>query len=537
MEQINRQVRKAQRQLALNRFVRVLGWCWFVTLLIAAALIVLDKFRPTGVQPWIWGAGAVGLGVLAAAFWAATRGRGPIDAAIEIDRRFRLKERVSSALAMSDQERETPLGQALVDDAERRVRRIDLSEHFAISPGRQLLLPLIPAAIAVLVALFLPAAANSRAQANTDPKVKEQIENSSKDLRRKLVEKRKRAQEQGLKDAEELFKRLEEGTDDLPDRSKGQVKQAMVKLNDLARQIKDRRQELGGADQVRQQLDQLKSIERGPADEFLKAVKQGDFGKAIEELEKLKAKVAEGNLDDQQRQQLAKQLDQMQEKLQKLVDAHRQAQEDLEKRINQARQEGRGADADNLQQQLDALRQQMPQMNQLQNLAEKLGKCGQCLRDNQLQEAGDMLDNVQADVASLQEQLGELDMLNEALGQLAQCRDQMNCPQCQGRGCGACQGKIPGVGLGAGRGKGDRPEEENDVSFYDTRATVKTGQGSASVVGEVDGRNYRGDVQLEMHQQYQAARRQSADPVTVQHLPRGYQEHALDYLDRLREGK
>jgi hypothetical protein len=65
---------------------------------------------------------------------------------------------------------------------------------------------------------------------------------------------------------------------------------------------------------------------------------------------------------------------------------------------------------------------------------------------------------------------------------------------------------------------------------------MKVGPGAATVVGEVEGPNLKGDVQLKMQEQYEAARRQSADPVTIQHLPRGYQDHALEYLDRLREG-
>ncbi len=535
MEKLNKQVRKAQRWLGLQRFVGVLGWCWFFALVIALGAIVLDKFRPTGVAPWIWGVGALGVGVLAASCWAVIRGRGPVDAAIEIDRRFGLKERVSSAIAMSDEERESPLGRALVADAARRVRRIDVGEHFTISPGRQILLPLIPAVIAVLVALFVGPLRSNRAQATTDPAVKKQIEKSSDSLRQKLVEQRKRAQEQGLKDAQDLFKRLEEGTEDLAKRSKGDRRQALVKLNDLSREVKQRRQELGGAEQVRKQLGQLKQIEEGPADKFLEAVKQGEFSKALQELDQLKSKLADAKLSDEEKEKLARQLEQMRDKLEKLAEAQREAEEDLERRIQQARQAGRQGEADKLQEQLDQLRQQRPQMDQIQNMANKMGQCAQCLRDGQLKDAGNMLDGLQADVQNLQEQLQELDMLNEAMGQLGQCRDQMNCAKCGGAGCMACQGP-PGVGLGRGRGKGPRPEAEDQVDFIETTPPMKVDRGSASIVGEVEGPNLRGDVQQEMKAQIQAARAQSADPVTIQHLPRGYQQHALEYQSRLREG-
>ena len=559
MEKLNRQVRKAQRWLGLQRFVGVVGWCCFVALLIALAVIVLDKFRPLGVEAWvqrgaalggvgqleprvvemlkacIWAGAALMLGVSAAIFYALIRGRGPIDAAIEIDRRFGLKERVSSAMAMSEEERESPLGQALADDAARRVGRIDVGEHFGISPGRQILLPLIPGVIAILVAIFVGPLGSNQAQATTDSGHTKQIEKSSDSLRQKLVEQRKRAGERGLEDAQDLFERLEEEADDLATRSKGDRKQALVKLNDLSRQVKQRRDELGGTEQIRKQLGQLKRIEEGPADEFLKAVRQGDFNKALEELKQLKSKLAEAKLSDEQKEKLARQLEQMQQKLEKLAAAQREAEQDLERRIQQARQAGRQGEADELQEQLDQLRQQRPQMDQLQNMANKMGQCAQCLRDGQLKDAGNMLDGLQADLQDLESQLQELEMLDEALGQLGQCRDQMNCRKCGGAGCQACQGP-PGVGLGRGQGKGPRPEAEDTIDFIETTPPMKVDRGSASLVGEAEGPILKGDVQTQMNAQIQAARTQSADPVTIQHLPREYQQHFREYQNRLREG-
>jgi tetratricopeptide (TPR) repeat protein len=542
MEQLKRQVGRAQRWLGLQRFVGVLGWCCSATLLVALVMIVVDKIWPTGVAPWTWAtswaAGAVALGISAAAFWAVFRGSGPIEAAIEIDRRFRLKERVSSALAMSQEERETASGQAVVDDAVRRVRRIDVGEHFTLAPGRQILLPLIPAVLAFLVAwLVSPAAVDQQAQANTDPQVQKQIEQSTKSLRQKLVEQRKRAQEQGLKDAEDLFKRLEEGTDDLAEKAQGERKKALVKLNDLAREIQQRREQLGGAEKIQQQLRQLKNIDQGPADKLLKAVQQGDFKQAREELEKLKEQLAGGDLNDEQRKQLANQLNQMEEKMKKLAEAHRQAEQDLQNRADQARQAGRPDEANELEEQLNKLRQQLPQMEMLQDLANKLGQCAECLNGGQLKEAASTLDGLQADLSSLEQQLQEMQMLDEALGQLGQSRDQMSCSQCGGVGCGACQGQIPGMGLGEGRGIGDRPEEENDVKFYDTQASVKTGPGAASIVGEVEGPNIRGDVQQEMKEQYEATQRRSTDPLVGQQMSREHRRHAQEYFDRFREGE
>lgn len=530
MEQLERQVRQARWWLGVQRFLGVLGWCCFAAMVVALAVIVVDKFWPTGVAAWIWGTGAVGLGLATALGWAVLRGRGPLEAALEIDRRCGLKERVSSTLSMSDEDRHTAAGEALQEDALRRVRRVDVGEHFRVSPGRQIFLPLVPAVLAVLVVLFIhPAGVENPAAADSD--VKKQIDKSAKSLRQKLLEQRKLAEEKGLKDAQHLFEQLEEGVEELTAKNPGDRKRALVKLNDLARELQERRQRLGGAENIQKQLKQLKSTTRGPADKFLQQIKQGDFKKALDELKKLRDDLAAGKLGEEEQAALAKQLAEMQQKLQDLVDAHREAEKDLEKRLQQARQEGREGDAEKLQQQLNKLQQQLPQMNQLEDLANKLGQCANCLQDGQLQNAEGLLGQLQADLNGLQQEFQELDLLDQAMEGLGECRNQMNCGICGGAGCGACQGE-PGVGMGEGRGIGPRPEEETDVGFRPSNVPQKVGPGAASVVGEADGPNIPGSVQQRIQEQYDSPRHEAADPLAGRRMPRSHREHAREYFDR-----
>jgi len=425
---LERQVRRARRRLDAQRLVYALGWCWFATLLAALVLIAAGKFRPLGVSDWVWGAGALGLGLLAAVVWTVVTGRDSIHAAIEIDRRFSLGERVSSALAMSSAQRQSEAGQALIGDAAGRVERIDVCQRFGITARRQLLLPLLPALVVVLVALLVaPAVMENPAEAKTDEAaIQKKMEQSSANLRRSLSQRRQEAREKGLKEAEQLFQKLEEGTESLVSKSQGDRKKVLGKLNDLAQQIQKRRKELGGADKVKQQLNQMRDFGRGPANRFAKAISRGDFGQAMKELAKLKAELDRGNLSDDERKKLAEQLDKMKDKLKNLVDAHKAAQDDLKKRIDQQRRAGRDDQADKLQEQLDKLCQQSPQMNQLGQLADRLGKCSRCLDDGQLADAAEMMGNLEASLSDLREQLQELEMLDDAMGQLAQCRDQMN---------------------------------------------------------------------------------------------------------------
>jgi len=537
MEEVHKQVRLAQRRLTMQRFVSVLGWCWFAALLIAFAIILVDKYRPLRVQAWIWLAAAVALGLLAAIVWSMHKRGRLLDAALEIDRRFALKERVSSTLAMPPEDVQSEAGQALTADALRRVKRINVAEKFTVVPPRKLLLPLAPAFAAILVLLFVnPAAVDNSASAKPENlETKPQVKKASESVRKQLAQRREQAKKEGLQEAERLFKKLEDGTRELaltpPDREK-----ALGKLNDLARQLQDRRQELGGAEKVKEQLDQLKNVGRGPADKFAQAAGKGDFKQALEELKKLQNQLENSKLTDQEKADLAKQLEQMKDKLNKLAEGHKAAQADLQKRAEQMRQAGQAADAEKLEQQLSQMQKQAPQMQQLQNLANKLGQCTQCLKKGDAKNAAKALGEMQACMENLQQQMEEMKMLDGAMQQLAEAKDQMVCPNCGGEGCELCKGK-PGMGLGKGRGEGERPEAKTKTSFYDSQVKQKVGQGTATVVDLVDGPNVKGNVESQIQREFDSTRRGATDPLTGRQIPKKLSQHAREYFDNLREGE
>ena len=114
-------------------------------------------------------------------------------------------------------DRETEAGQALIADADARLRRIAVLEKFPVRPPRHLLLPLLPALLLAAVMIFRPPMTGNEAEATetaaTQPPL--EVKKSADDLRQKLAERRKQAEKEGLKDATELLKRLEEGTKEL----------------------------------------------------------------------------------------------------------------------------------------------------------------------------------------------------------------------------------------------------------------------------------------------------------------------------------
>lgn len=543
MDVLKQQVRRARRRLTVQRFLRVLSWCWFAALLAAAVPVVIDKYRPLGLLTWAWPAIALGAGFVVALAWCWFTRRSELEAALEIDRRFGLKERISSTFALLPEQVETAAARALIDDAVKRVERLHVGDQFRVRLGRWAWLPIAPAAIVFLLAVFFNPAVNEQKAGGSVPSVaeKKRIKTSAEAMRRKLIERRKDAREKDLKDAEELFAKLEQGAKQLTKADVNDRKQALVELNDLAKDIEKRKQQLGGGDQLQNQLKNLKNIEKGPGDKLADAMRQGDFNQALKELKQLREKLAKGDMDAKSKADLQKQLQQMEEKIRKVADAHKKMEQDLKKQIAEKKAKGQHNEAKQLEQQLAKLQQNKSQMQQMKKMADQLGQCSKCMQQGDKAGAMASMKQLEQQLSELQQQADELAMLDDALSELDMAKDSMNCQECGGEGCAACMGMGKrygrGMGLGKGRGQGARPEEKTGTGFYDTKVKQQTGKGAALVVDLVDGPNMKGQVQQEIQTEFQSVRAGETDPLTSQQLPRAYREHSLKYFDSFREGK
>src|SRR5688572_14377258 len=110
MDQLREQVARARRRLVLEQFLGRLVTCLFAVLVVAAVAIGVPRGVTIENLPpdWdtIWFVGALGAGFLAAAVWTLISNRSPLEAAVEIDHRFELRERVASSLSLSPDEHE-----------------------------------------------------------------------------------------------------------------------------------------------------------------------------------------------------------------------------------------------------------------------------------------------------------------------------------------------------------------------------------------------------------------------------------------------
>lgn len=544
METLLRHVRQARRRLLWQALLPALCWGWGGGLLAAAVVQAASNLRGWGFWPWLTAAGGLALGSVAAGGWVFLRRPPLLEAAVEIDRRFHLRERVSSALVLDETRRASPVGQALVRDAVRHLRPLALEERFALRATPRMALPLL-AGMAALVAAMLVGPWGSPPQAAAAATAEAQnVQRQIEELRRRLAETRRQVAEQGLKEADDVLAKIEKELDDLKQqqRQKPDAREALVKLNDLSRQLQERRAASGGAEQLRQQFKQLGTIRQGPAEEFAKALQRGDFQRAADELENLRRQLQQENLDAAAKQALQEQLEALQEKLAQMA----QAQQEQLTRLQQQLADHEAAGGD--QAQRDALEEQIADLQQRMNnalldqLANELGQVASSLKQGDPQQAQQALEGLQGQLSQLQQQLDQMQALDQALDQLGQCKGCL----CQGGGGregqgqrgggqadkqGAGQGQGAGFGLGHGQGAGERPEEPDQTGTFDTTVSQQDNSAAAVAVGLADGPNAKGRVREAIEAQFRDDAPAKTDPLVNQRLPRSYRDHTREYFE------
>lgn len=570
MEELTRQVARARQRMTLQQFVRIAPWSLFATLLVALIGIAIPKIWPLEITStdqgwqtwfWSWAGGGIGLGLLIATIWTYAVRRPAMEAAIEIDRRFGLKERVSSSLCLGNEERQTEVGQALVEDAVKRVSAIDVRERFGVATSWPAILPLAPLAGLFALALVANASLENKEISAADAAAKkaaEQVKKSAEELKKKVADRRKEAEQRGLEDADMLLKKLQEGLDQLSSKEQVDRKAAMVKINDLAKELEKRRDQLGGAEKLKKQFEQMKNLARGPAEKAGKAIQEGDFKKALKETKKLQEQLSSGKMTPEDQKQLAKQLGEIQKKIDDMAAAHEQAKQELSEQIQKMQEKGDLAAASKLQEKLDQLKKLDQEMGKMKDMAAQLGKASDQLQKGDANAAAKELAKAAENLEGMQSKLDELQTINEMMDEIADAKNAMNCPECNGAGCEHCkqggQGQNSskmgrgmgrqagkqgqrGNGLGKGRGQGERPEEETDTGAFDTKVNGKPKAGEAIRAGFADGANLPGRTLQDVRESIGSSLSSDPDAQNYQRLPKAQREQAKQYFEKFRKGE
>lgn len=527
MDQIKKQIARVQFRLNFNRFLHLVSWCVFGSLLLAATTYLVRLYWGGGspAELQYFALAGVGVGLLAGAILAFIHRPQTLDAALELDRRFQLKERVSSSLSLTEEERDSEAGQALLNDAVHRVERIEVSEEFHVEGVSRLTLPLLAAAVFALTILApLPSDEDNQARAS-EKKLQEQIRKPAENLKKKLKERREAAIEKGLTDASKLLQKV---SSDLDKVTKDGVKKkdALVQMNDIAKDIAERRKALGSAKDMKKKLEGLKNIKKGPADKMFKAMEESDFNSAMGAMQDLKDKLANGDLSEQEQKDLADQLQQMRDKMDQMQRKREQEMSDLREQIKQRQRAGDIEGAEQLQQQLDQMAEQQSSMGQMMQMADKLGQAAENLQSGESEMAMENLDDIMDQLDSMQQQLDELEELDNLMDDLNGAKKMMSGQYGSGDG-----DQMPGQGMGDGQGMGERPEEESDTGSFDSHVRGKIQKGAAVKTGTARGPNRKGLSREEVKEEIQMSISERAEAVNEQkRLPKDQRDHLREYF-------
>ncbi|MDA9778405.1 hypothetical protein N9D38_08180 [Rubripirellula sp.] len=494
--------------------------------------------------------------------------KAPSDSSVaqELDRRYQLQERISTALHMASNVSCNSVAAAQIADAERSVSGLAVTEKFELRPNRLLYLPccFLPILFASYSLIDLENKGIAGALSSQEIIEPQRVTDTVRLLRKTIQERKKDAAAKNLVEAQDLFSRLEQKLERLATNPSADQKQTMIAMNDLRKQLEERASQLGRSEAVKRSLSPINGTTDKANQDILKAITEGDFQRANELMSDYGSKLEKGDLSDKDKQTLQSQLDSIRNALNEEVKRHEDRQDELENKLNAARQSGDRAEISQLERELESLRQQNPQIQSLSELANSVSKASQALSDERL-DAGKSITDLAESLQSLQNESSELRDLEAALDDITISKNAMRCQSCAGEGCSECGGKSglgdqpsnaiaktsgsstagegnqfgngSGSGLGKGSGSGDRPESATETNTYQSRVQGDLTRGRAVISGIADGPNRKGISRETLQKSIEVSLQEKDSPTENQVLPRSEREHAMQYFNQLREGK
>ncbi|ADV61142.1 hypothetical protein Isop_0549 [Isosphaera pallida ATCC 43644] len=545
MEVMEAAVGRVHRRLRVRRFLAV-SWV-AATICLLLATVVTVGFHLAGRPDWLgptWLVPSVALGVAAfiAALVTLVSGPSRLDAAVAIDHAFDLNERLSSALALPSDLRDTPAGRAVLADAARRIEHLELTSRFGVLPSRRAWW----AAVAGLLAVgagFLPAdLADQLAQAGSDPPKTtpidpEHLAKTTDDLKKRLAQRREQLDEKQAETAKVLAE-IEQGLDRLkkPEAPQSQ-EQALANLNKLIDVAKQRREQLESVENMARQMERMAALsQEGPAEQLAKDLANGDPEKAAETVKTLVEKLTKPNeMSARDKQALTNQLQEMSKELRKQANL-----EEKRKQLDEARKSG-AISQQEFDREMAKLDRQQANLDQLKTMADQLAQAAEAMRQGDMQKAAQQLQMSQAQLEEMAQALSEIESLDAAMSDLAEAKNGLSNDGANrlGEGLGSFglgrnSSGRQGDGLGRGQGEGKRPIAPDDTNLYDTTVKQQLTKGKGVIEGlGPRGQSIRGESVLTGVEATEAARIEAIEAITTQKIPASVKKHIQSYFDQL----
>lgn len=568
METIQRLLKRAWWRLVLIDLLATFA----VTLTAIAMLLVVWRVLQSLVPlPGEWGtvAGVSALVAFALALgWSLVRTRPGSPVARRVDERAGLRETLSTALCVSTNQ--DPWSQATVELAGRTAAGVDLKSAIPVEAPRYWPAPVAAwglfGILLMVPVLNLPAMMGRQPPPPTPREQAQQVNAEVEQMKEDLKAEAARLGVDIDFEDDEAAENAMAPTELTPEEIQAAAVKQLTQLTDkLAEQMEEK-----GADRLEaleKQLEQLRQPGPGPAQELARAMARGEFDKAREELSNLAQQLRDGELSEEQKEQLQKQMENLGKQLEQLSEQRKAMEQAL-------RQAGMNSDdAKKLAMDPEALQKALEQMQNMseeqkqQLMQQAMAQAQACQQCNGMGQAmAQMAQNMSQQGMSAQgqqamDQLG--DMLSEMemmSGDMASMQAMMDAAQqrmgqmgkgfCDNPGMGQGEGKFGNTGQwaagdtsrlgngsgGPGQGNGVSPDaKETSVTFNNTKANVNTREGPIIGSRLVYEGQIRGESRVEFAQSAEAAAASASDAIESMRVPREYEAAVMKYFGALRE--
>ncbi len=449
-------------------------------------------------------------------------------AATELDRRFKLKDRVATSLTVQG----TPFSEVVVQDTIESIRKSDvhrnLNQKFPVhTPQSTLwLVVLITSTFLVLTTGQWKLFKDSQLGASPYAADASQIEDAIQQIVAQIEEN------------ELVSNNLEKELSDLQMLSESQMNsaeefqhEALRKITDIQKRLDEmlNSEELLALESVQSRLKQLELPRDKKTLPLVAALKNGDFNDAQEEFEKLEDQLQSDSMPDEEKESLREALGELASQL----DALSEMNEELASALSSIGLQKSLADN------LDAAKKAVEQSKTLNEEQKK--KLLEMIKQQQI--AKQMCKQLSSSCKKCSNGQGvsekELSKLSEL--QMFKTEAELSKSQCQGAGAGMCSKPGAGNGTGGqGQGNGGANNiEETDFATVAKRAPVKSEDGPIIATQLFNGGLLTaGESSAELRETVLKARDEAEQAITEEQVPRKYHDllrHYFGQLEKLTE--
>ncbi len=546
---LSRLVARVRQRLFLQHFgsrLVVLGSSALLLLAMTILLIANGRLRTS---PWsidsplfltrlAWLGGTIVFAALLAAVLAWLRRPSPLAAALSIDRTFKLHERISTSLTLSPEQATSPAGQALAADTERCLKKLSIAPAYPLKPSsRAALLPL--GFVVCLLAIFFCDRTPNKASAGNgpvNPALKADLDEVQKGLK-ELAKQTKEPQKVEKLPKGEALDKFSEEMERLAQKEPKTNEEAKDLFKDLSTlEEKMRRQDKGQADRaeaLKQQTEEADRLRKRPRKEtpppHEKAMNEGDFRKAANELQRLSRELEDDKLSAEQRKEMDRDMEDLREKLDRIADVKKNKARDLDKNREKKEQknrkdgqEGEEVDEQDLEDMREMSEEEKKEAEELAAAATDLEEMLKALKDGDKEKAAKKLQQAAQKLGKAGKGDGR-QPTGKALAQLQVLKERL------GRGMG--QGSNPA--------SGKRPEKpQEDINGVDTRSVGERAEGGISGFRFVPGQGLKEARKDEdVRPLIEGAGREAAEALQRQRVPRADADLTRGYFEKLRKGE